>query len=320
MPRIAATVPELASEHGRKAEEVTAVVDEAARRLLESRSRRVRPSTDDKVLSSWNGLVIGALADAGVRLADLRLVELAAAAADSVKAASWLDGRLWHSWRGGEIRVEGLLEDYAYLGLGLLALYRATFDASHLVWALQLADAVSRRFADSEEGGYFSTAVDAEALLVRPKGFMDAATPSENAAGAELVWWAARYRDDAAALVASEAAMNGLAEAITQAPQAFASSLSLLRLQVSRPREVVLVGRRGDAALEGLLAQVRADRDRGLLVLLVDGTSAELVGLALAEGRLGALERGGAEAFVCEGGACRLPVSTPEELAEQLGA
>jgi len=319
VPRIAVTAAELASAYGRPVDEVTLVVEEAARRLLQSRSTRVRPGTDDKVLTSWNGLMIGALADAGVYLREPRLVELAGAAAASLRATAWVDGRLWHSRRGEELRVEGLLEDYAYLGLGLLALYRATYDGGHLRWALRLADAVSERFGDPDEGGYFSTAVDSEPLLVRPKGFIDAATPSENAAAAELVWWAARYRDDRAALAASEAAVAGMGEAIARAPQAFASSLSLLQLQASRPREVVVVGRRGEAALEALLNEVRAYRRRGLLVLVVDGSGGELAALPLAEGRLGALERGGAEAFVCEGGACRLPVGTAAELAELLG-
>jgi uncharacterized protein YyaL (SSP411 family) len=320
VPRVAATVAELASANDRPVDEVGLVVEEAARRLLGSRSRRVRPGTDDKVLSSWNGLMIGALADAGVCLGEPRLLDLARAAAASLRATAWVDGRLWHSRRGEELRVEGLLEDYAYLGLGLLALYRATFDAAHLRWALRLADAVSERFGDPDEGGYFSTAVDAEPLLVRPKGFIDAATPSENAAAAELVWWAARYRDDGEALAASEAAVAGMGEAIAQAPQAFASSLSLLKVQASPAREVVVVGRRGEAALEAMLAEVHGGRSRGLLILVLDGSGGELAALPLAEGRLGALERGAAEAFVCEGGACRLPVSTAGQLAEQLGA
>ncbi len=318
VPRLAVDICDLAERHGMTAEQAGADLEAARVILLAAREVRERPGADDKVLTSWNGLLIGALAEAGAKLADEKLVLLASSAASAVRASAWVDGRLWHSARGGELRVEGLLEDYAYLGLGLLRLYRATFEARHLRWALELAAVVSARFHDAEAGGYFSTAVDAERLIARPKGFMDAATPSENAAAAELVWWAARYQDDEAGLEASTGAVAGMEEAVLQAPQAFASSLNLMLLQAAPPREVVIVGRRGTPGFTQLAAALRERLRDDDLLLVVDGSDPVLAALPLATGRQTALERDEVEAFVCEGGVCRLPVQSAEALVAGL--
>lgn len=318
VPRLALGIDELAGRHGLTAERARADLEAARLGLLSARAERERPATDDKVLTSWNGLLIGALADAGAMLADEKLVDLATAAVSAVRASAWVDGRLWHSARGGELRMEGLLEDYAHLGLGLLRLYRTTFEARHLRWALELAAAVSARFQDPGAGGYFSTAVDAERLIARPKGFMDAATPSENAAAAELVWWAARYQDEEAGIAASTAAVAGMEEAVLQAPQAFSSSLNLMLLQATPLREVVIVGRLGTPEFTQLATALKERLRDEDLVLVIDGSDPVLAALPIASGRLTALERNEVEAFVCEGGVCQLPVRSAEALVASL--
>ncbi len=293
---------------------------DARARLLDRRSLRPRPATDDKVLASWNGLAIGALADASLAMAEPRLAAVSARAAAAVRERLWSDGRLWHSSCAGQRRVEGLLEDYAYLGLGLIALHRATCDWRHLAWALELAAAVASRFADRAGDGFFSVAEGDRGLIARPKGFLDGATPSENAAAAELTWWAARYQDDPAAAARSERAVRGAAAAAGEAPQALASSARLAWLQASGQREVVIVGASG-SALADLSSALEALVDPGLLVLAVDpGAPAELLRLPLLAGRLGALSGGAPRAYVCQAGACRLPVSTSDDLASELAS
>ncbi len=318
VPRAAATIEDLEAELAFAPQQARATWRRVRSRLLEARARRPRPATDDKVLTSWNGLMLAGLADAGRLLADAELVRLARANAAFVRAHLWRDGRLLHMWRGGEARVEGLLEDYAYFGLGLLALHRATLDEDALAWALELADMVAARFADGVDGGYFSTASDAERLLVRPKGYLDAATPSENAAAAELVWWAARYRGDDRLEAQAHAALAGLDEAAGEAPQAFASTLRLRALMARPPREVVIVGRRDDPATLDLLRAWRDRDDPRAVVLAVQGAASPLAGLALARGRttpVGAHGEVRPAAYVCQGGTCRLPVHDGAALA-----
>ncbi len=318
VPRCAASLAAVAEAAATDAARAERLLEGARELLLAHRSLRPKPATDDKVLASWNGLAVGALADASVALGERRLASVAARAADAVKERLWVDGRLWHSSCAGERRVEGLLEDYAYLGLGLISLHRATLDGRQLAWALELADAVAERFADGAGAGFFSVAEGDARLIARPKGFLDGATPSENAAGAELTWWAARYRDAAAALALSEAAVAGTAAAAAEAPQALASSARLALLQSGERREVVIVGG-SRADLLGLRGALEAVVAPGLLVLAVDPRSpAELLRLPLLEGRLAALSGGPPRAYVCRAGACRLPVSTAVELGAEL--
>ncbi len=320
--RVAVPAAQLALDTGLSREEVAARLNAVKERLFEAREERVRPELDDKVLASWNGLLLASLADAGEALREPRLLELAHANVRFVRRHLWLDGRLWHLWRDGERRVEGLLEDYAYYGLGLLALYRATFDPKALMFALELADAVRERFHDPRGGGYFLTADGASELPVRPKGLVDAATPSENSAAAELVWWASRYRDDPAALSEADAALRGTDAAIAQAPQAFASSLRVRRLMAAPPRELVLAGDAGGRDL-GRLLTVWRDQAGGpassTVSLLLDGSDERLRSLPLAAGRWP--ESGDpARAYLCRGGVCALPVSDPQALEAQLKA
>ena len=144
-------------------------------RLLEARERRVRPGLDDKVLTSWNGLALAAFAEAGRVLGEPAYVAVAGRNADFVGASLWRDGRLLHAYKAGRARVDGLLEDYAYYGLGLIELYRATGEVGQLRWAAQLLEAIEARFRDPEGGGLYESAADAERLILRQKPLFDAA-------------------------------------------------------------------------------------------------------------------------------------------------
>src|SRR5690606_26970284 len=105
----------------------------------------------------------------------------------------WRDGRLLHSWRGGTAKIPGMLDDYAYVALGLIELYRATGDLAHLTWARDLFDVILANFRDDETGLFFDTSADGEELLVRQKSLFDSPTPSGNAAVAQLAHWLGRY-------------------------------------------------------------------------------------------------------------------------------
>ncbi|WMT58271.1 thioredoxin domain-containing protein [Truepera radiovictrix] len=286
------------------------------RALFEIRSRRTRPGLDDKVLASWNGLMIGAFARAGRVLAEDAYLEAARRAARGVRSALLREGRLWHTFRGGEAKVEGLLEDYALLGLGLLELYRATLEGPWLLWALELAEVIAARFTDPE-GGFFSTAADAEALVVRPKELFDAALPASSAAAALLLASLARYTDRRAWETLAARALTPLREALVRHPNGFGTSLQVLAQLLAPPQEVALVGPLEHPemrAMEALLSTLPPEVAVARVAAEGDPLAAHL---PFVRGRR-ALQ-GEPTAYVCQRGACQLPVTSAAALAAQLG-
>ncbi len=158
--------------------ELAARLDRDREALLAARNSRTRPRADDKVLASWNGLTISALARAGAAFGEPRYVEAARSAAGFILTRMRrADGRLFHAWREGDAHVDGFLEDYAYLANGLLDLHEATREKAYLDEAAALCDAIVALFAD-EAGGLFATARDAQVVLARARDVYDKAMPS----------------------------------------------------------------------------------------------------------------------------------------------
>jgi uncharacterized protein YyaL (SSP411 family) len=291
-------------------------VESWRRRLLAAREKRVRPGLDDKVITSWNGLAIAGLADAGRVLHRPEYVDHARAAARFLRREMWRDGRLLHAYGGGQARIAGLLEDYAYLGLGLLALYHASFEEEWLLWALELVEAIGAHFVD-EQGAFFSTPDDGDALIVRPKGVSDTAVPSDNAAAAELFVQAARLTGRHELEERALAAVAGLSDLVRRHPTGFGATLVATEFLLHPPREVAVIGDRADAATRSLLRIVQQQPLPYAVVAHADEPGHPLVELLpFLQGR--GLVDGKPAAYVCEAGACRMPVTEPQELAREL--
>ena len=176
----------LAAHFGLTQEQVQERLADCHARLLAARSKRLRPATDDKVLTAWNGLMLQSLAEAGAAFEDRGLLGLAARNADFLLTALCPEGSLRHAWRAGQAGREVFLEDYAALILGLLALYQADFNPRWFQQAEKLAAQMLERFSDPQ-GGFFDTPADAETVLTRPKDLQDNATPSGNALAAQAL-------------------------------------------------------------------------------------------------------------------------------------
>ena len=286
------------------------------RTLLEAREKRVRPALDDKLITSWNGLAIAGLADAGRVLHRPEYVALARDAAAFLRTELWRDGRLFHVHGAGRPQIPGLLEDYAYLGLGLLALYHASFEEEWLLWAFDLAGAISEHF-EADRGGFYSTPDDGERLIVRPRGVSDSAVPADNAAAAELLVHVARLTGEVELERRAEAAVAGLGDLARQHPMGMGATLTAVEFLLHPPREVAVIGDRGDQATGQLLRIVQQQPLPYAVVAHADGPDHPLVSrLPFLQGR-GPID-GKPAAFVCEGGACRLPVTDPIDLAREL--
>ena len=277
--------------------------------LHERREQRVHPGLDDKVLTSWNALAIGALAEAGALLGESRYLDAARRCALFVRTHLWHDGRLQHSWREGHgASVNGLLEDVAALAPALLVLYEVDPDPEWVRWARQLVSDAEDRFADPDESGtYFATAHDAEPLITRPKDLWDNAQPAgpSGLADAHLRLAAltgdADHRDRGAAILAAFSAR------VAQAPTGYGELLRAAERHLGEGYEVAVVGpdpgRRELTAVyhetwrpASVLAQ-SADAD-GEVPLLADRPSVQ----------------GRAAAYVCRDFVCERPVTAADEL------
>jgi uncharacterized protein YyaL (SSP411 family) len=282
-------------------------------RLLEARGRRPQPLLDDKALAAWNGLALAAFAEAGARLGRADYVAHARALAGFLLGSmTGPDGRLRRTFRAGESKIHGYLEDYANVANGLLELYTATGELRWLEEADRLARLAVPLFHDDERGGFFFAPADGEQLVARKKELDDNPTPSGNSMLAYVLLRLARvYGDDELERLAVGVfrLARGLAE---RAPSAVGHLLCALDLHFSPPREVAFVG--SDDALLGAAFDRFSPNTVYAFAAGPDDPALErvplLAGKTLVDGR--------AAAYVCESFACRAPVTEPDALREAL--
>jgi uncharacterized protein YyaL (SSP411 family) len=287
---------------------------EARRILFEIRVRRVRPGWDDKVLADWNGLMIAALADAGVVFDQPEWIAAARRAFDFVRARMVEGGRLRHSWRLGQARHPGTLDDHAHMSRAALALHEATGERAFLDQARSWVELLDAHFWDAANGGYFFTADDTADVIQRAKNANDNATPSGNGAMVEVLarlhylTGEERYRQRAEAIVA---AFSG---AVLRTVFPFATLINAADF-LQNAVQIVLAGAPGDAALARL---ERAVYDRSVPNRIVIRTSE---GAELPPGHPAAGKgpvHGKPAAYVCRGQTCSLPITDPEALGKAL--
>jgi len=312
---------ELAETFGLSIAEVQIRLERARSDLLAARARRAQPNRDDKVLAGWNGLAIAALAEGAIALgadgdferADRYRSAAIAAARVCVDGLLDANGRLWRSWKDGRATGSGVLEDYACLAEGLLALYAATFDEGWFRAARGLVGSILARFVDPA-GGFFDTAIDHEVLITRPKNLQDNAVPSGNAMAVTVLLRLAaltgegRYRDGA------EGALRLVADLAPRHPTFFGQWLVALDLALADIDEIAIVGDPGLPATERLLAVIQVGFHPNQVVALAGTPASSSIELLRERRQVAGLPT----AFVCHAFACRLPVTDPEALAALL--
>ncbi len=312
-------ISEIAAARGVEEETLRAELEAARRKLLARRSERERPLLDDKILTDWNGLMIGALARAA------RAFDAPDYAEAASEAASFLletlrdaDGRLLHRYRNGEAAIRAHLDDYAFLLHGLTELYETTFDVRWLRAALELADTLQKHFTDDETGGFFLTADDGEKLLVRQKSFYDGALPSGHAMACCGLLRLARLTGRPAL---EEQALRGIRAAsglVQRQPAGFTALLLALDFGLGPAREVVLAGDPAGAGTQAVLHGVRTHYDPRRVVLLRSGeTAAALAKLAPFTEQQTPVG-GQAAGYVCRDFQCRAPTTDPGALRAAL--
>ncbi|MDP1848859.1 MAG: thioredoxin domain-containing protein [Solirubrobacteraceae bacterium] len=282
--------------------------------LLAARDERIRPGLDDKRLTAWNGLMIGALAEAGAVLE--REDYLAAgrrAAAFVLDEMRDADGRLLRTFNAGEAKLNGYLEDHAFMLEALLSLYEATFEPRWFRAARELADDIVERFGDPARGGFYQTSSDHEQLVARRKEIDDSPIPSGQSSAAfgllrlAALTGEARYED------AGRGVLQLFGDLLRRSPLAFGHLLQALDFHLSAVREVALVGA-GGADFRALERVVRGALRPN--VVLAGGDGEDDGGVPLLTGRTA--RDGAATAYVCERFSCRAPLNEPAALAEVL--
>ncbi len=286
--------------------------------LYQARDRREKPLRDEKVLTAWNALMISALAFGGRLLDEPRYIAAAAGAADVLLTRMRPGGRLARTSRDGVLGPAGFLEDHAFLAQGLLDLHEATFDPRWLEEALALAEETERRFADPR-GGWFVSAEDQERLIAREKPNHDGATPSGASVALHVALRLSTFTTDDRWRRVAEGALLWYAPALAELPMGLTELLLAVDAFTDAPREVVLVWPAGAAPPAALLEVLRETfLPNGAITGGEEGASlARLARVApVVKGRIAV--GGKSTGYVCEGGACRLPVISAEQLAEQL--
>jgi uncharacterized protein YyaL (SSP411 family) len=311
---IAASMEEQASNRGLDAEELVDRMRDARAALLAARGSRVRPATDDKVLTSWNGLMISAFARAHQSFGHDADLQAAREAADFARSTLMRDDRLLVSYRNGQAKLNGYLDDYAFFGRALLDLYETCFDPDYLFDAERLARALIGHFEDPGHGGFFFVSDDHERLLTRNRSLHDGALPSGAGVAAEFLLRLATHLDDAAFRDSASRALESYQPLVSRSPAAFVSTLIGADLARGPMTEVALVGDLEDPAARELLAVVH-ESPRPRLALAA--------GPCPVQRRLPLLADrdpvdGRASVYVCRNYACQAPTSDPEELRRQL--
>jgi hypothetical protein len=303
-------VDEVAQSLGLTPERLLDLIERARATLYRERERRVHPGLDDKVLASWNGLTLAALAEAGRALGRADYVAAAVDNARFLTSAMIEDGRLLRSWKDGRAKIKGYLEDYAMVGVGLCALYEATFDRRWIDLSRRLADDALRLFWDPEQEAFFDTGADQEALVTRPRNLFDNALPSGASVAIEwllrlaILFGEERYEAQALA------ALRPMADLMGRYPSGFGRYLSALDFHLGPVAEVALLwpAENGSSAEPLIRAVFDAYRPNRIVVGAPEGSASE--GLPLLAGRGVVSDR--PTAYVCRRYVCRLPVTTSE--------
>ena len=308
---VAAAAEEIAQHVGHTPQEVAALIEAARAKLLAVRATRVRPARDDKVLTSWNALMIRGMAIAARALEREDLAMSATRALDFVRGTLWREGRLLATCMAGRAHLNAYLDDYVYLADAILELQQLRFSATELAFARELTEVALRHFADDASGGFYFTSDDHETLIHRTKAFADDATPSGNGIAARVLLRLGHLLGEPRYLTAAEATLRAAWAAVTQYPAGHLSLLGALEELLSPPEIVVL---RGDArTIEGWQRALARFYAPHRMTLAIPADAPDLPS-ALAD----KTPRAGPVAYICHGSTCSAPVDSLDALTEQL--
>ena len=298
--------------------EIESLVSVAKGKLFQEREKRPKPFRDEKILTSWNGLMLSGLAEAIKISRQPAYLEAANRTVDFIFTKMFRDGRLLHTYKSGTGKILGYLDDYAFLAAGLLDLFEATVNRAHLDRALELAEIMSHEFWDEAGGGFFYTGRSHERLIAQSKPIFDGSIPSGNAVATQVLLRLYHYTGKEDYLKRAEKILRAYYNAMENQPFGFAHMLAALDFYLQKPKEVVLVGDKKDPETAELLTKIHLLYLPNMTLQLaspddsLEKVSSLLAGKKQFEGR--------PTVYVCHNFTCSRPVIEWDELKLLLDA
>jgi len=317
------TISETAQHFRKTEEEIGKLLAQSREKLFSIRSKRPRPHLDDKIIAAWNGLMISAYARGAQVLDEPRYLEIATRAGRFLRTNLYDEKSklLYRNYRSGRSDIEGFADDYAFVIQGLLDLYEASFDVEWLKFAVQLQETQDRLFFDEKNGGYFSTSGKDESVFLRMKDDNDGAEPSASSIAALNLLRLSQFRDDPAAAGAERArkTIDAFTTTLSHFPSAMPQMLVALDYSLSKPRQIVIAGKKDAPETKALLKEVHRHFLPKTVLVLADGAEGQKY-LGEKNDAIRAMSPidGKPAAYVCENFTCKAPVTGPKKLAELL--
>jgi len=314
---VGSSLEDTAKRLGVSVEELSKIIDAGRRKLFDIRERRVKPGRDEKVLTAWNGLMLGSFAEGAAILNRPDYRQVAEANASFLLDQMQKNDLLLRTYKDGQAKLNGYLEDYACFIDGLISLYEATGKLRWIQAAVSLADKMIEQFWDEDAGGFYFTGKDHEQLIVRSKEFLDNATPSGNSiAGLSLLRLALLTGNQDYHRRATDV-LRLMANQIRRYPSAFGFALCALDFYLDSPHEIAIVGAASDSRLDELVSTVWQTYLPNRVVALCTEAQAETAALVPLLSERNTLNDQ-PTAFVCEAYTCQTPVHSSGELIKQL--
>ena len=315
------TLAETATKFGLTEDQTAAALTASRDLLFKAREKRPRPHLDDKIITSWNGLMISALARAAQVLNDTNYRDAAIRAASFVRENLYReeDQTLLRSYREGASAVEGFADDYAFLIQGLLDLYETAFEVQWIEWATVLQKRQDELFWDDENAGYFSTTGQDSTILLRAKESYDGAEPAPSAVAALNLIRLAHMLGRADWRERAEKTLHAFGPHLESAPSAMPQMLVAWDGLRAPPRQIVIAGKPDAPDTRALLQEVNRRFIPNKVVLLADGDAGQTFFAGQTEFMKGVTPLDGrATAYVCENFVCQLPTTDPSVLTQML--
>jgi hypothetical protein len=315
------TIADTTQQFKKSEQEIRDSLARSREKLFAIRAKRPRPHLDDKIIAAWNGLMISAYARAAQVLDDPHYLEIATRAAKFL-GANLYDKKsklLYRNYREGRSDIEGFADDYAFVIQGLLDLYEASFDIEWLKLATELQETQDRMFFDEKTGGYFSTSGKDESVFLRMKDDNDGAEPAASSVAALNLLRLSQIRDEPKRAERARKTTDAFATTLTNFASAMPQMLVALDCSLSKPRQIVIAGKKDAPETEALLKEVHRHFLPKIILLLADGADGQkYLGEKNAAIRAMTLVDGKTAAYVCENFACKAPVTDVKALSNLL--
>ncbi len=316
IPNTPRGLDDVAQELGCSPEELQHSIDQVRPIVYQARLKRIPPGLDDKIITAWNGMMISAMAEAARVFGQARYLDAAINATDFLlRILSRPDGGLYRTCRENKAHLDAYLEDYAFLIEALIDVFEAGGSERYLTEAVRLAERLIQDFSDQEHGGFFTTAKDHEALILRSREGPDGATPSGNAVAAMALARLSFHFGQEDFRDAATQAIRAYGQQIAQIPRGFAKTLIASDLLLKGPVEIALVGTPGDLGLEALSKELRRHFVPNRVIAHIDPNKSKSTHPLLKDKTL---VQGKPALYICKNFACAAPITDPKLIGPAL--